>query len=220
MEMVQADTQAIRSDLDSLRQGQYAAQQSLTDIQAQVREVQTKSEYGSSSLQEKVEGLAARMDEIVTRMDRALAPLEEFMRKQVASDTTNKAQGMGVDYYDAAMRDLSIGNYDLAEVGFLQYLEQFPNNDLTDDARYGLAETYYARKRYDDALDEYQKVLSLSPTGGKSPAAMLKIGLIQKTQGKPREARKTWEGLIKQFPFAEEAKVAQQRLGELASGKR
>lgn len=219
MEFVQQDTQAMRYDLDTLKQQQAVAQQTLVDIQTQVRDVQTKNEYGSSTLQEKVEGLAARLDEIVTRMDRAMAPLEEFMRKQTAADTTSK-QGMGMDYYDAAMRDLSVGNYDLAEVGFLQFLEQFPKSDLADDARYGLAETYYARKRYDDALDEYQKVLNLNPKGGKSAAAMLKIGLVQKAQGKPREARRTWEDLLAQFPFSEEAKIAQQRLDEFKSGKK
>jgi tol-pal system protein YbgF len=220
MEIVQSDTQVIRAQVDTLKQDQRAVRSSLDSLQQQVRDVQTKTEYGSSSLQEKVEGLAARLDEIVTRMDRALAPLEEFMRRQASSDTSAKQQGMGVDYYDAAMRDLSMGNYDLAEVGFLQYLEQYPKSDLADDARYGLAETYYARKRWAEAIEEYQRVVTMNPKGGKAAAAMLKIGLSQKADGKPRDARKTLEELIKQFPYADEAKVAQQRLDEIKGSKK
>lgn len=62
---------------------------------------------------------------------------------------------MGVDVYDAAMQDLSLGNYDLAEVGFLSFLSKNPRSELADDARYGLAETFYARKLFEEAAAEY-----------------------------------------------------------------
>jgi tol-pal system protein YbgF len=216
--LLQEDTQAIRADVDTLKTQQAAAQKALAGLQEQVRDVQTKSEYGSSALQEKVSALAARLDEILTRMDRALAPLEEFMRRQQPADST-KPQGMGVDYYDAAQRDLAMGNYDLAEMGFLQYLDQFPKSDLADDARYGLAESYYARKRYDEAIQEYGRVVKMDAKGPKAAASMLKIGLSQRTLGNNRDARKIWEELIKMFPYSDEAKVAQQRLDEIKGRK-
>lgn len=212
--VVQEDTQRIRADLDSLKRDQRVSQETLTALEAEVRAMKTNSEYGSSSLQEKVEGLTARLDELVTRMDRTLAPLEEFLRRQTATDTTQSAT-IGVDYYDAAMRDLSLGNYDLAEVGFLQFLENYPKSDLADDARYSLGETYYARKRYEEAVEEYQRVVSMDLKGGKTPAAMLKLGLCYRALQRPKDARTAWEDLIKKFPFSEEAKIAEQRLAEL-----
>jgi len=215
--LIQEDVSAIRMDMDSLKWRQAAVQESLVDLDQQVRDMKARSEYGSTALQDRIEGLAARMDEIVTRMDRTLAPLEEFIRRQAAEDTTKSAP-LGVDYYDAAMRDLSLGNYDLAEVGFLQFLENNPKSDLADDARYGLAETYYARKRYEEAIEEYQRVAALDPQGGKTPAAMLKLGLCHRALKNNREAKTVWENLVKKFPYAEETKVAQQRLDELKGG--
>jgi tol-pal system protein YbgF len=179
-----------------------------------LRTLKATSQYGSSALQEKVETVAARLDDILGRMDRIVAPLEEFIRKQQESDTSAKT-AMVTDYYDAAQRDLAMGNYDLAEDGFLQYLQTNPKSDLADDARYGLAETYYARKKYSQAADEYQRVIDMNPIGGKAPAAMLKLGLCQRTLSQTREARRTWEDLVKMFPRSEEAKVAQQRLNEI-----
>jgi TolA-binding protein len=90
---------------------------------------------------------------------------------------------------------------------------------LADDARYGLAEAYYARKMYSQAADEYQRVMDMNPMGGKAPAAMLKLGLCQRAAGDIREARRTWEDLIQMFPRAEETKVAQQRLNEIKNKK-
>jgi tol-pal system protein YbgF len=215
--LIQEDTQRLQANADTLKDQDRALMQSISDLKDQVRDVQTKTEYGSSALQERVEALAARLDELVTRMDRTLAPLEEFIRRQAATDTSQSGGGggMGVDYYDAAQRDLSLGNYDLAEVGFLQYLQNNPKSDLADDARYGLAETYYARKRYDDAIQEYQRVIQMNPKGGKAAAAMLKIGLANRAEGDNPEARKTFESLLKLFPYSDEAKIAQQRLDEM-----
>jgi len=216
--VIQEDTQQIRADVDSLKAGQLAAQESLQALRQDVRDLSSRSEYGSTTLQEKMEALAARFDEIVTRMDRALAPLEEFIRRQSASDSS-QASTMGVDYYDAAVRDLSAGNYDLAEVGFLQFIENYPRSDLADDARYGLAETYHARQRFTEAADEYARVAAASPPSGKAPAALLKLGLCYQAQNDLRSARTAWEDLIKKFPYSDEAKVAAQRLDEIKGKK-
>lgn len=211
---VQEDLYRIRTDLDSLKRQQRETAAALEMVNRDLRDMRSTAEYGSSTLEQKVQQMASRLDEILNRLNRTLAPLEEFVRRQAAGDTTRSA-GMGVDYYDAAMRDLSLGNYDLAEVGFLQFLEAYPKNDLADDARYGLAETYYARKNYAAAITEFQRVITMNPQGGKTPAAMLKLGLCQRAQQADREARRTWEDLIKRFPHADEARVAQQRLDEL-----
>jgi tol-pal system protein YbgF len=213
MFVLQEDVQRVQTDVDTLKNLQRATSDSLISLQSEMRDLKASSNYGSSALEEKVQALAARLDELITRMDRTLAPLEEFIRRQSVSDTTHSSS-LGVDYYDAAVRDLSLGNYDLAEVGFLQFLENYPNSDLADDARYGLGETYYARKRYEEAIEEYQRVVALG-TSGKAPAAMLKLGLCYRALQRNNDARKAWEDLVKKYPYSEEAKVAAQRLAEL-----
>ena len=210
----QEDTRRIRADLDSLKVQQRQIAGSVTGMETEVRDMRATSEYGSTTLEEKVETLAARLDDILARMDRTIAPLEEFMRRQQETDTTGRSS-LGTDYFDAAQRDLAMGNYDLAEDAFLQFLQNYPKSDLADDARYGLAETFYARKRYTQAADEYQRVIDMNPMGGKAAAAMLKLGLSQRAAGDVRDARRTWEDLIKMFPRSEEAGLAQQRLKEL-----
>jgi tol-pal system protein YbgF len=210
------DSRRIRADIDSLKQQQKLMMEALGALDSGVSEVKAKTEYGSSSLEEKVQALTARLDEILTRLDRLVSPLETYLRKQSATDTVSQGN-LDTDFYDTAMNDLSKGNYDLAEDGFLQFLKKNPQSELADDARYGLAESYYARKMYDEAATEFQRVADIYPEGNKAPAALLKLGLTFKAQGKTREARETWENLLKKYPLAEEAKVARQRLNELKS---
>ncbi|HEY3296970.1 MAG TPA: tol-pal system protein YbgF [bacterium] len=219
--LLQEDTAYIRASVDSVKQQQALQQRTLDSLRAQMLAMSTNSEYGSSALRERMERITAQFDQLVTRLNRTLAPLEEYLRRQVPADTgkAGAGGGMGTDYFDAAQRDLTMGNYDLAEVGFLQFLENYPTSDLADDARYGLAETYYTRKRYDEAIQEYQQVLTKDPKSAKAPASMLKIGLCYRNEGNNREARKVWQSLITKYPFADEAKAAQQRLDEIKGKK-
>jgi tol-pal system protein YbgF len=211
----QEDTRVMRSDLTDLKSQQDAILEELSQLDAEVRELRARSEFGSTALEDKVEQLAAQLNDILTRMDRSLAPLEELARTQNAADSTNGSTVIGVDVYDAAMQDLSLGNYDLAEVGFVQFLQEYPSSSLADDARYGLAETYYARSRYQDAADEYTRVIDHNDKGKRAPAALLKLGLCYRALGRRQDARLTWKQLLDDFPDSEEAKVAQQRLDEL-----
>jgi tol-pal system protein YbgF len=210
----QEDTRVMRADLTDLKRQQEAILEELAQLDAEVREMRARAEFGSSALEERVEQLAAQLNDILTRMDRSLAPLEELVRQQTA-DTASGSAAIGVDIYDAAMQDLSLGNYDLAEVGFVQFLQEYPDSRLADDARYGLAETYYARARYDEAAEEYNRVIDNNYQGKKTPASLLKLGLCYRAEGRRQDARRTWQQLADEFPGTEEAKVAQQRLDEL-----
>jgi tol-pal system protein YbgF len=211
----QEDTRRIRADLDSLKQQQLLMQNSLTSIDSDVGQIKAKTEYGSSALEEKVQALTARLDEILTRMDRLVAPLESYLRKQAAGDSSGG--GLDTDFFDAAMGDLDHGNYDLAADGFQQFLKKNPKSELADDARYGLGESLSAQKKYDEAAKEFARVAEDFPNGNRAPAALLKLGLTYKAQAKTRDARTAWESLLKKYPKAEEAKVAKQRLSELKS---
>lgn len=211
----QEDSRYIRQRVDSIAFSQMTVQEQVEQLAGDIREMRSNSEYGSTDLQERVETLASRLDEILVRLDRSLAPLEEFLRGQNGEKSAGPASATGVDIYDAAMQDLSLGNYDLAEVGFLSFLSKNPRSELADDARYGLAETFYARKMYEEAAAEYTRVVDMDPMGWKAPAAMLKLGLCYKQLTRVQEARTVWNQLVRDFPNSDEAKVAQQRLNEL-----
>jgi tol-pal system protein YbgF len=208
----QEDTQVMRSDLEEIKRQQALMMEALSSLDAELNEVSARTEYGSSSMEERVGELTARLDDIIGKMDRTLAPLEEFVRRGLG-DTS--AAVIGMDLYDAAMQDLSLGNYDLAEVSFTRFLEQNPSSELADDARYGLAESFYARRRYTDAEMEYLRVIDMDPNGLKAPGALLKLGLCYKAEGRKQDARRVWTQLTEDFPSTEEAKAAQQRISEL-----
>lgn len=117
--------------------------------------------------------------------------------------------------YDTAYLDITRGNYELAIAGFREFLKLYPQNSLADNSQYWIGEGCYAQKKYQEALAEFEKVISQYPNQDKAAAAYYKSGLCQKELGNKLEARERWLALIKKHPKSPEAKLAQDRIREL-----
>jgi len=114
--------------------------------------------------------------------------------------------------YDQATQDLTQGRYPMALGNYREYLKRFPDDELADNAQYGVGECFFAQAQFDSALVEYNRVGARWPTGDRAPAALYKSGLCQDRLGRGAEARKTFENLVKRFPQSGEAQLARDRL--------
>lgn len=81
------------------------------------------------------------------------------------------------ELYQSARADFGRSSYDLAESGFQQFLESFPNSDLADNAMYWVGECRYARAEHERAIEAFDAVLTRWPTADKTPDAAYKKGL-------------------------------------------
>ena len=115
--------------------------------------------------------------------------------------------------YDQAAQDLTQGRYAMALHGFRDFVERYPALELTDNARYGIGECYFAQSQFDSAAIAYAAVDSLHPQGDKVPAALYKLALCNEKLGRAAVARKQLEALVKRFPLSGEAQLARERLG-------
>jgi len=119
------------------------------------------------------------------------------------------------DLYDAAYRDFSRGNYDLAIEGFRELLKYYPNMNLSDNAQYWIGECYYGLNKLDDALVEFLKVRDLFPDADKVPAATLKIGYTYLRKGDQEAAGRYFRIVVRDFPDSDEADLARDKLDSM-----
>jgi tol-pal system protein YbgF len=117
--------------------------------------------------------------------------------------------------YDQAIKDFQNGDFEMATNRFMAFLLQFPDNILAGNAQFWLGETDYSQKKYDLAISDYEKVIKNYPQSPKTPAAYLKMGYAQIESGKKKEGQTTLRYLIKNFPKAEEASMARERLKKI-----
>ncbi len=123
-----------------------------------------------------------------------------------------------IDYtklYDTAYDDYSRKSYSLARNGFEEYLRQFPDTDLADNAQYWIGECYYSEGNYEEAVAVFKKVITMYPTGNKVPRAMLKAGFALSQLGRDDQARDMFHQVIDAYPLSTEADQARTKLKKI-----
>src|ERR1700676_785583 len=117
--------------------------------------------------------------------------------------------------YSNGLRDITSGKYDLARSEFQDYIRYYADTDLASNAQFYLGEIAYSQKQFDQAVAEYDKVLTNYPKSFKLAPARFKKGMAlidlgQKTAG-VRELRE----VVKRYPSTEEDRRARAKLKEL-----
>jgi TolA-binding protein len=81
---------------------------------------------------------------------------------------------------------------------------------------YWIGECYYAKKKYQDAINTFNELLNKYKDGDKAPAAILKKGYALLEMGRQSEGIAILKELISRFPLSEESSLAQQKIKEFS----
>jgi len=117
--------------------------------------------------------------------------------------------------YRTSYNDYLRGNYDLAILGFRQYLESFASTDLADNASYWIGESYYRQKRFQDAIREFDAVVNQYPNSDKVASALLRKGYAYLELGEQSKGVVQLQNVIRRYPKSDEANLARQQLSGL-----
>ncbi len=120
------------------------------------------------------------------------------------------------EVYNTSYADYLKGNFELAVDGFKLYRESFPDSPLADNALYWVGECHYSLGKFQEAIDEFNDLILNYPQSDKVAASYLKKGLALAELKKKDEALVVFRLLVSKFPLDEEAKIAQEKIKELA----
>jgi tol-pal system protein YbgF len=126
--------------------------------------------------------------------------------------------GVGVSpvkLFEAARGDYYAGQYDLAILGFSDFVKSFPKSDNADDAQVGICTAYLADNKPDKAVEACDLAIRSYPTGDKIPEALYRKGLALSTLKDANGARAAWEEVVNKYPDSAEAQLARQGLERL-----
>jgi len=114
--------------------------------------------------------------------------------------------------FDSAMGDYYAGQYDLAILGFSDYIKSFPKSDLADDAQVNICAAYVQDGKNDKAVEACDLAIRTYPGGDKIPDAYYKKGLALQNLRNVNGAREAWEHVVKSNPDTDAGRLAQQSL--------
>lgn len=222
MQRIEGALDTLRAQVDSTNRGETTAWRQLRRDLAEQRETLLSLKAGtnvaSEELVHRIEQLSSQLDDLVDRVTRVAGSPRMTPPAGTPADSARANPGAGVDadaLYEQAAKDFTQGRFELSLSEFRQLLNTFPEDELADNALYGVGESFYALARYDSAGTAYSQVEERYPRGDRVPAALYKLGMVHQKLGQKAEARKVFTRLREKYPRSGEARLAEERLREV-----
>jgi tol-pal system protein YbgF len=117
--------------------------------------------------------------------------------------------------YSNALRDITSGKYDLARSEFQDYLKYYGDTDLASNAQFYIGEIAYAQKNYEDAVQEFDKVINNYPRSFKLTSAHLRRGMALIELGQKNAGVKELRDVVHRYPGTPEERMARAKLKDL-----
>lgn len=134
---------------------------------------------------------------------------------QVTVPSGPAPSGDPTQIYQAAYRDYQRGNFDLAIEGFRDFLSVNKVGDLADNAEYWIGESLFSQKKYREAIQQFDVVVTKHPRSDKVPGSLLKKGYAYISIGERAQGVVQLQYVVHEHPSSQEASLARQRLKQL-----
>ena len=119
------------------------------------------------------------------------------------------------ELYDESFINIRGGHYEEAIQGFTDYLRYCGTQDMADNARFWIGESYYSMDNFRSSIDEFEKLLKDYPNSEKRQGAYYKMARSYEELGQKNDAKATFQKLVDEFPGTLEAEQAKEKLKEL-----
>jgi tol-pal system protein YbgF len=202
LDTMSTQVQGLSDNLEEIKSRMGKLNQQLVDLQNTVQSLDAKISAGGSSVP-----------------SAGTSPTPTGTTSQPAAGGTPASPSAGAPsadtLYSNGLRDITSGKYDLARKEFQDYLKYYGETELASNAQFYLGEIAFKQKQYEQAISEYDRLISAYPKSFKIASARYRKGMAlielgQKTAG-VRELRE----VIKRYPNTDEDRFARAKLKEL-----
>ena len=194
-----------------------------------VQSSQTANLTGATTQLQKISEQLARHNQNFSSISQQITSLRESIQEyQQRSERERSEKSLDPsllinnpdNLFAAGSAQFKKGNYESAIIYFKTYLESHNQTPESDDALFGIAESYFSLGKYNEALREYDRLLSEYPRGDRTLQASLKKGITLLHLERRSEGVDLLRSVIAQAPNSQEASLAKDelnRLGEATS---
>jgi len=117
--------------------------------------------------------------------------------------------------FEAAFVMFRKGDFSAAAKEFAQFVKVYSASGYKPSALYWLGSARFARRDFNEAIVQLKGLVNDFPNHARAPEAMLTVGNAQLEIKQPKEARKTFNELLKLYPTTEAAAAAKDRLAQI-----
>ena len=229
--------ESLRSLADAVRNVNDKVVSIQTTTVNQLNDITNKVGAPTQALSQKVDGMndqfsnlsntVAELNSRIGKLDAKLDDVKKMIQTIPASaapplaNPQQPAQAAGASMvsgeklFDDANRDYLAGNADLALQGFTEYLKNFRDAQRAPDAQFVVAEIYSRKEDFDNAVKNYDMVVSSYPDSSRVPNAHYMKGVVLVRAGRRADAAREFKIVSERYASNELAKKARDYLKNL-----
>jgi tol-pal system protein YbgF len=191
--------------------------EALAEQNATQRRAAQDQRVANEGIQSTLKEIADRLSEIGDRM-RAARAQPATPTELAPGPGPVPAPGAGPqappprELYSAAYADFARGNYDLAIQGFQEYLKNYSDSELADNAQYWIGECHYGKQKFSEAVEAWDALLRGYPSSDKLPDARVKKGMALEKLGRRTQALLEYRYVVDRYPNSPAARLAREKL--------
>ena len=206
-------------DMEQLRSSVADAAGRIEQLQAELMRLNGQLEQLAISNEKQKEELKKLREEQKTEIEKLRQEVRLLQKStgvtRRVEESREKAARGEIDLYQEALDLFKAKKFKQAKKALKKYIDTNPNGDMLDNAHFWIGECEYNLKRYEEAILEYQVVISKFPKSNKIPDALLKQGLSFAKLGDIESAKIVLSKLVKKYPSSPQAKVGRKQLSRL-----
>jgi tol-pal system protein YbgF len=202
-------------------------QRELLSLRQEVNELKDRTNDNT----ENIKNINARLDKLSQKVAENSADIEKLkMGRQAPTSSPTppreiKKEGkeeVAVPQNDKQLYQYALdlyfkGNIEESRKAFTEFLKKYPDSDLYGNAIFWAGQTFYAEKKYKEAIDIWEIFLKKCDEGkikkcNKYPDAMLKLGYSYIELGNVEKGKQYLQDLINKYPDSEPASLAKKKL--------
>jgi len=207
---LQAQIETLKQDIASLRGEREQLLREITLLQRAQKDTNVEIEERF----QKINGQLAKQEATPSSPVKEEAPKSSKVNVQVDGFEFLAEPDEKRDF-EAAFVLFRKGDFAAAAKEFAQFVKVYSASGYKPSALYWLGSAKFARRDFNEAIAQLKGLANDFPNHARTPEAMLTIGNAQLEIKQAKEARKTFNELLKLYPTTEAAAAAKDRLAQI-----
>jgi len=153
------------------------------------------------------------LEEEIIVLKSELSLVQENIKENTVNDVLTDSERLA---YQESFELIRQGDYEAAQIAFSNYIKTFQGSSFIDDAKFWLAESFYAQGDYIKALEIFENIHSQHPKSEKIMESILKSGFCYYELGNFEKSLTIFKQIITDYPNSSVSRLAREKINTIS----
>ena len=152
------------------------------------------------------------LEEEMNVLKNELSLVKKDFTEEINNDVLTDSERLA---YQESFELIRQGDYEAAQIAFSNYIKSYQGSSFIDDAKFWLAESFYAQGNYIKALEIFENIQSQYPKSEKIMESILKSGFCYYELGNFEKSLTIFKQIITDYPNSSVSRLATEKLNTI-----